>query len=90
MFGALKALSNSEKAVAIGVLVIAATAMVFTGHLTTDQWIDYTEFMAVTYVGGKTVQGAMGAFTQASVAKSAAAAAAPAAPAAPAASGDGA
>jgi hypothetical protein len=75
MFGALKALSNSEKAVAIGVLVIAATAMVFTGHMDIDQWTSYTEFMAVTYVGGKTVQGAVGAFTT-----RAAAAVAPAAP----------
>jgi hypothetical protein len=59
VFGALKALSNSEKAVAVGALVLAATVMVFTGHLTVDQWIEYTEWMAVIYVGGKTVQGAV-------------------------------
>jgi fluoride ion exporter CrcB/FEX len=74
MFGALKALSNSEKAVAIGTLVVAATAMVFTGHMTIDQWTSYTEWMAVVYVGGKTVQGTVGAFTTRSIAKAVAAA----------------
>lgn len=57
MFGALKALANSEKAIAVGVLVIAATAMVFTGHLDVEHWLDYTETLAMIYVGGKTIQG---------------------------------
>lgn len=61
MLGALKALYNSEKAVAVGLLVICATAMVFTGYLNADQWMEYTEWMAVTYVGGKTLQGAVSA-----------------------------
>ena len=59
MFGAFRAMANSEKAVAIGLLVVAASAFVAFERMTIEQWIDYTEFMAVTYVGGKTVQGAV-------------------------------
>lgn len=55
--GALKSFWHSEKAVAVGLLVVGATVMVFTGEITPEEWMDYTKFLAVTYVGGKTVQG---------------------------------
>jgi hypothetical protein len=57
MLGAFKSLFHSEKAVAVGLLVVGATVMVFTGEITASEWMDYTKFLAVTYVGGKTVQG---------------------------------
>jgi len=81
MFGALKALSNSEKAVAIGLLVICATAMVFTGYMTVDTWVDYTEWMAVVYAGSKTVQGSVDSFARRGQAASAEPPAPPAPPA---------
>ena len=59
MLGAIKALTNSEKAVAGGVLVICATVLTALGHMTTDAWTSYTQWIFGIYVGGKTVQGAV-------------------------------
>lgn len=58
MLDGIKNLLGSEKAIACGVLVVAATVLVGMGQMTIDQWIDYTKVIAVVYVGGKTVQGA--------------------------------
>jgi hypothetical protein len=58
----IKNFVNSEKAVAAGVLVIAATVFVFTNRITVQEWMDYTEILLAIYVGGKAVQGAASAF----------------------------
>jgi hypothetical protein len=62
-------LLHSEKAVAVGLLVIAATVMVFTGHLTIDEWLEYTQVLAITFVTGKTIQGAASEMRRGSEAK---------------------
>jgi hypothetical protein len=59
MFGVIKNFLNSEKAIASGALVIAASAMVVVGKLTPQEWMDYTQTLLGIYVGGKTVQGAI-------------------------------
>lgn len=59
MFNGLKALLNSEKALAGGALIVAATALVITGHMTVAQWQAYTEVVFLGYVGGKTIQGSV-------------------------------
>lgn len=56
-------LLNSEKALASGVLVIASSVMVATGQITPEQWMAYTQTLLGIYVGGKTAQGAVAAFT---------------------------
>ncbi len=58
MRNVIKNLINSEKAVALGLLVIGATALAVFGKMTIDQWIDYTKWMGAFYVGGKSIQGA--------------------------------
>jgi hypothetical protein len=59
VFQVLKNFANSEKAVASGVLVVASSAMVFTGDITPQEWMEYTKMVLGIYVGGKTVQGAV-------------------------------
>ncbi len=58
MLNVIKNLVNSEKAVALGLLVIAASVLAALGKMSIDQWISYTEWMAGFYVGGKSIQGA--------------------------------
>lgn len=58
MFNVLKNLANSEKAVVVGVLIIAASVLTALGKMTIDQWINYSQLMAGIYVGGKSIQGA--------------------------------
>jgi len=53
----IKNLTNSEKAIFVGLLIVAATVLAAMGKMTIDAWIDYTKFMAATYVAGKTIQG---------------------------------
>ena len=48
---------NSEKAVAVGLLVIGATVLAAIGTMTIEQWMGYTKWMATVYVGGKTAHG---------------------------------
>ncbi len=48
---------NSEKAVAVGLLVIGATVLTALGDMSIVQWTDYTKWMATLYVGGKTAHG---------------------------------
>jgi len=59
MLDGIKALFNSEKALAGGMLVIGATVLVIVGQMTVAEWQAYTEVIFVGYVGGKTVQGAV-------------------------------
>lgn len=65
MLGVIKNFANSEKAVAIGLLVIGATVLTGVGSMDVDQWMAYTKFMAGFYVGGKTIQGAAAKFSDA-------------------------
>lgn len=48
---------NSEKAVAVGLLVIGATVLAALGKMTVEQWMSYTKWMGTVYVGGKTAHG---------------------------------
>lgn len=57
MLDAIKDLLKSERGFAGGVLVIAASVLAGLGHMTIDQWIEYTQWIFVTYVAGKTVTG---------------------------------
>jgi hypothetical protein len=59
MLDGFKALLGSEKALAGGMLVIAATVLVALGHMTVADWQSYTQIIFVGYIGGKTVQGAV-------------------------------
>jgi hypothetical protein len=61
----LKNLLNSEKAVVTGLLVIAASVLAGLGKMSIDQWISYSQWMAGIYVGGKSIQGAAGAISNA-------------------------
>lgn len=49
---------NSEKAVAVGLLIIGATVLVAVGKLDISTWVTYTRDLAAIYVGGKAIQGA--------------------------------
>lgn len=55
----LKALFNSEKALAGFALIIAATVLTAIGKLEVDAWVNYTKWIFAFYVAGKTVQGAV-------------------------------
>lgn len=67
MLNGFVALLNSEKAIAGGALVVAATVLVITGHMTVEQWQSYTQVVFLGYVGGKTIQGAVTALTSKSL-----------------------
>ena len=54
----LKQLANSEKAVFVGLLVIAASALTALDFMSVAEWQDYTKWLAGIYVGGKAVEGA--------------------------------
>jgi hypothetical protein len=60
MFEGIKNLSASEKALVGGSLVIAATVLVALGHMTVGDWQTYTRDVFYGYIGGKTLQGAVG------------------------------
>ncbi len=68
----LRNLANSEKAVALGLLVLAASVLAALGTLSVEQWIDYTKWMAGFYVTGKTLQGAASVLGSAKTATAAA------------------
>lgn len=63
----LKNLLNSEKALVLLSLVIAATALTISGQMTVTQWKEYTTWLAGFYVAGKTVQGVGDAMAAAKV-----------------------
>ncbi len=77
--GALKAIWNSEKAVALGVLVVCATVLVGLGRMSVEDWKSYTTWLAGFYVAGKTAQGGISAMADAKVKAAEAAATAPSA-----------
>lgn len=57
MLEGFKALLNSEKAIASGVLMVASTIFVLTGKMAVDVWVEYTQVLLGIYIGGKTIQG---------------------------------
>jgi hypothetical protein len=57
--GAFTNLWNSEKGLAGGLLIVAATVLVALGHLPSEAWIEYTKWIFGIFVAGKTVQGAV-------------------------------
>jgi hypothetical protein len=61
--GAILDLWKSERGLVAVALIAAATAGLLTTHLTTEQWLDYTRWIFVTYVAAKTVTGAVGLVT---------------------------
>ena len=68
MLEGIKALINSEKAIAGGMLVIAATVLVITGNMPLAEWEAYTKFVFAVYVGGKAIQGTASAIANGKVA----------------------
>lgn len=56
---ALTNLWHSEKGLAGGLLIVAATVLVVLGHLPSEAWIEYTKWIFGIFVAGKTVQGAV-------------------------------
>ena len=57
--GALTDLWKSERGLLTALILIAAGILAGLSVLTADQWMDFTKFIFVTYVGGKTVTGAV-------------------------------
>ncbi|UCC72059.1 MAG: hypothetical protein JSV86_17075 [Gemmatimonadota bacterium] len=58
LLNVLKNFANSEKAVAVGALILAATVLVILDRLSIQEWMEYTQVLAGIYVGGKALQGA--------------------------------
>jgi len=56
--GALTDLWKSERGLLTALILIAAGVLAGLGILTADQWMDFTKFIFVTYVSGKTVTSA--------------------------------
>lgn len=75
LLNVVKNFINSEKAVAVGVLVIAASVLMGLGKISFEQWMEYTQVLAGIYVGGKAIQGAASSMSQTKEAKAEAAAA---------------
>jgi hypothetical protein len=59
MLEGFKALLGSEKAIAGGILIICATVLVALNKMTVSDWQTYSQTVFITYVAGKTVQGAV-------------------------------
>lgn len=57
--GALADLWKSERGLVAVALIAAVTTMFGLGHLTAAAWVDYTKWIFVAYVGGKTITGAV-------------------------------
>lgn len=57
LFSGIKGLLGSEKAIAAGVLVVAATVLVITGKMSIAEWREYSLWCLGIYTGGKTIQG---------------------------------
>ena len=70
MLNVIRNFIGSEKAVALGVLMIVASVLAALGKMTIDQWIDYSKWMAAFYVGGKAIQGAAASVSGAKAAQS--------------------
>lgn len=55
--GALKDLWHSERGIVAIALIAACTVMAALSSITTDQWVDYTTWIFLTYASTKTVTG---------------------------------
>lgn len=53
----VRSLLASEKAVASGVLVVAASVFVVLGKMSVAEWREYTLWCLGIYTGAKTIQG---------------------------------
>lgn len=60
---AIKDLLSSEKGLAGGALIIAATVLAALGKMTVDAWVTYTEWIFGIYAGTKTVTSAVQAMS---------------------------
>lgn len=63
----IKDFLGSEKAVAAGLLVVAATVFVLTGRISFADWQSYTTNLLGIYVAGKTIQGTAQVFASRAV-----------------------
>jgi hypothetical protein len=63
----IKNLINSEKAVTVGLLVIASTVLTALGEMSVAEWREYTTWMAGFYVAGKTIQSGVDSIASARV-----------------------
>jgi len=63
----IKDFLGSEKAIAAGLLVVAATVFVLTGKISFAEWQSYTTNLLGIYVAGKTIQGTAQVFASRTV-----------------------
>ncbi len=61
--GAILDLWKSERGLVAIALIAAATVMNVVGRITTDQWIQFTQWIFVTYAASKTVTGTVAMLT---------------------------
>jgi hypothetical protein len=66
--GAITDLWKSERGLVTCLLLVCATVLVALGQMTVDQWVDFSKWIAVVYVGGKTVTSAVETMTAAKAA----------------------
>jgi uncharacterized membrane protein YadS len=64
----IKDFLGSEKAIAAGLLVVAATIFVLTGKISFADWQNYTTNLLGIYVAGKTIQGTAQVFASRAIA----------------------
>jgi hypothetical protein len=57
--GAIKDLLNSERGIVALTLIIAVTVLCALEKVTTQQWIDFSTWIFVTYAAAKTITGAI-------------------------------
>jgi hypothetical protein len=57
--GAIKDLLNSERGIVALALIISVTVLCALGSISTQQWLDYSKWIFVTYAAAKTVTGAI-------------------------------
>lgn len=55
--GALADLWKSERGLVAIVILMATSVLCALGHITTDQWLEHTRWVFVTYAAAKTVTG---------------------------------
>lgn len=55
---ALRDLWRSERGLMCLLILAAATALVLTGRMTTEQWTTFVQWVFATYVIGKSISGA--------------------------------
>lgn len=59
MLEGLKGLMASEKGLAGGILIVAATVLVVIGKMSVQDWQTFSTMIFGTYVAGKTIQGSV-------------------------------